>query len=93
MNVLSGTANRGLHGAAKWVRGIAMMEPLLIGWEQVAEALHLHPKRANKKREYLLSRGLIFYRVIREPGQKSPHKRVCSYESVIKAHLMKNGGL
>jgi len=78
-----------LHG----VQGMPVTEPLLIGWEQVAEVLHLHPKRANKKREYLLAHGLIFYRVIRQPGQKTPHKRVCSYESVIKAHLMKNGGL
>ena len=70
-----------------------MTEALLIGWEQVAEVLHLHPKRSNKKREYLLAHGLIFYRVIRQPGQTTPHKRVCSYESVIKAHLMKNGGL
>jgi|GEM_PF-3622404 len=75
------------------VSRVPMTEPLLVGWEQVAEVLHLHPKRANKKKDYLLAHGLIFYRVIRQPGQTTPHKRVCSYESVIKAHLMKNGGL
>jgi hypothetical protein len=75
------------------VSRVPMTEALLVGWEQVAEVLHLHPKRANKKKDYLLAHGLIFYRVIRQPGQSTPHKRVCSYESVIKAHLMKNGGL
>ena len=53
----------------------------------------MHPKTANRKRTYLLSQGLVFYRLIREPGQRTPHKRVCSYESVIKAHLVKNGRL
>jgi hypothetical protein len=70
-----------------------MIERMLIGWDEVAEALHLHPKRANGKRGYLLEQGLIFYRFISTPGQKTPHKRVCSYESVIKAHLVKNGRL
>ncbi len=70
-----------------------MIEEMLIGWEEVGEALHLHPKTANRKRTYLLSQGLVFYRLIREPGQRTPHKRVCSYESVIKAHLVKNGRL
>ncbi len=70
-----------------------MIEDLLIGWDQVARVLHLHPKRANGKKQYLLQQGLIFYRLIREPGQKRPHKRVCTYESVIKAHMVRNGRL
>ena len=86
-------AERHSATVSRSVRVMPMTEPLLIGWEQVAEVLHLHPKRANKKRNYLLAHGLIFYRVIKQPGQKTPHKRVCSYESVIKAHLLKNGGL
>jgi hypothetical protein len=70
-----------------------MVERMLIGWDEVAEALRLHPKRANSKKGYLLEQGLIFYRFIRKSGQKTPHKRVCSYESVIKAHLVANGRL
>jgi hypothetical protein len=70
-----------------------MSEPLLIGWAEVGKALHLHEKTANHRKRYFLDEALIFYRILRLKGEKRPHKRVCSFESIIKAHLIRNGRL
>jgi hypothetical protein len=70
-----------------------MSESLLVGWREVAEELRIGEKAANHRKAYLLECGLIFYRVLRLPGEKRPRRRVCSYSSLIKAHLIRNGYL
>ena len=66
-----------------------MSEPLLIGWNEIAEVLHWHPKYACSLKQKLIEDGIVFYRWFGRP----PRRRPCSYESLIKAHERRKGTL
>lgn len=70
-----------------------MTERMLVGWDEIAAELHLRPRTAARKKKYLAQCGLIFELKFKAPGHTVARRRICSYPSLIRAHLVRHGKL